>query len=71
MKGDKEFYGTLRGFDEYLNMILDEVKEFRYAGAGDTRVLVSEHSCMLLNGAHISLMVPGENKELSTFKGDE
>ena len=35
MKGDKEFYGTLRGFDEYLNMILDEVKEFRFAGAGD------------------------------------
>ena len=71
MKGDKEFYGTLRGFDEYLNMILDEVKEFRFAGAGDKRELVSEHSCMLLNGAHICLMVPGENKELTAFKEDE
>ena len=68
MKGDKEFYGTLRGFDEYLNMIMDEVKEFRYAGAGDKRVLVDEHASMLLNGAHICLMVPGENKELAAFK---
>ena len=71
MKGDKEFYGTLRGFDEYLNMIMDEVKEFRYSGAGDKRVLVSEHPCMLLNGAHICLMVPGENKELAMLQEDK
>jgi len=32
MKGDKEFYGTLRGFDEYLNMILDDVNEYRVEG---------------------------------------
>lgn len=23
MRNDKEFYGTLRGFDEYLNLIMD------------------------------------------------
>ena len=23
MQGDKEFYGTLRGFDEYMNIVLD------------------------------------------------
>jgi len=28
MQGDKEFYGTLRGFDEYFNLILDDVKEY-------------------------------------------
>ena len=67
MKGDKEFYGTLRGFDEYLNMIMEGVKEFVYAGAGSERVLVSEHSSLLLNGAHICLMVPGENKQLAAI----
>ena len=34
MKGDKEFYGKLRGFDDYLNMILEDVREFSYKGAG-------------------------------------
>ena len=37
MKGDKEFYGKLRGFDDYLNMILDDVHEFAYGGAGSQR----------------------------------
>lgn len=32
MRGEKEFYGTLRGFDEYLNIIMDDVKEYEYAG---------------------------------------
>ena len=44
MKGEKEFYGRLRGFDDYLNMMLEDVKEFAYNGAGGERVLVSEHS---------------------------
>mmetsp|Transcript_23683 Transcript_23683/g.74525 ORF Transcript_23683/g.74525 Transcript_23683/m.74525 type:complete len:89 (-) Transcript_23683:285-551(-) len=25
MKGDKELVGTLRGFDQYVNMVLDDV----------------------------------------------
>ena len=41
MKGDNEFYGTLRGFDEFLNMVLDDVKEYRFAGKGGKRELVS------------------------------
>lgn len=61
MKGDKEFYGTLRGFDEFLNMLLDDVKEYRYAGSPSKRELVSQIDTMLLNGAHICLMIPGEN----------
>jgi U6 snRNA-associated Sm-like protein LSm5 len=27
MKGDKELVGTLRGFDDYVNMVLDDVTE--------------------------------------------
>ena len=27
MKGDKEIVGTLRGFDDYVNMVLDDVTE--------------------------------------------
>ena len=67
MKGDKEFYGKLQGFDEYLNMIMEGVKEFVYAGSGSERKLITEHSSLLLNGAHICLMVPGENKKLAAY----
>ena len=61
MKGEKEFYGRLKGFDDYLNMIMEDVKEFAFSGAGKQRQLVSQHRNMLLNGAHICMMVPGEN----------
>jgi len=27
MRGDKELVGTLRGFDDYVNMVLDDVTE--------------------------------------------
>ena len=27
MKGDKEVVGTLRGFDEFVNMVLEDVTE--------------------------------------------
>ena len=37
MKGDKEFYGRLKGFDDYLNMIMEDVKEFSLTGAGKKR----------------------------------
>ena len=61
MKGDKEFFGTLRGFDEYLNIVLDDVKEYAYAGAGGKRLLLNTVDSMLLNGNNICLMVPGDN----------
>ena len=61
MKGDREFFGTLRGFDEYLNIVLDDVKEYSYAGAGGKRILLNSVDSMLLNGNNICLMVPGDN----------
>ena len=61
MKGAKEFYGRLRGFDDYLNMIMEDVREFAYEGSGMPRRLISQHKNMLLNGAHICMLIPGEN----------
>lgn len=61
MTGDKEYFGTLRGFDEYLNVVLDDVKEYQDKGKGAARTLVNQIESMLLNGAHICLMVPGND----------
>ena len=34
MKGDKELVGILRGFDDYVNMVLEEVTEYEITPEG-------------------------------------
>jgi U6 snRNA-associated Sm-like protein LSm5 len=48
--------GTLRGFDEYVNMVLDDVTciDITPNGKKETKL-----DSILLNGAHVCLMVPG------------
>jgi len=71
MKGDKELLGTLRGFDEFVNMVLDDVIEYEITPHGKKEVLHYDHQLylirslqthldqILLNGANICVMVPG------------
>lgn len=56
MKGDKEITGTLRGFDEFVNMVLDDVTEFEITPDGNR---VTKLDQILLNGNNICMMVPG------------
>ncbi|KAE9968458.1 hypothetical protein EG327_011048 [Venturia inaequalis] len=49
MKGDKEFSGTLMGFDDYVNMVLEDVTEFDFTGA-QTKL-----PKILLNGNNICM----------------
>jgi len=53
MKGDKEFAGTLLGFDDYVNMVLEDVTEFDYTGS-QTKL-----PKILLNGNNICMLIPG------------
>ena len=54
MRGDTELVGTLRGFDDYVNLVLDDAVE--YTPDGERKVLGSE---ILLNGNHGTVLVPG------------
>mmetsp|Transcript_24785 Transcript_24785/g.22515 ORF Transcript_24785/g.22515 Transcript_24785/m.22515 type:complete len:89 (-) Transcript_24785:18-284(-) len=56
MKGDKEIVGTLRGFDEYVNMVLDEVIEYEITPNGKRETKLDQ---ILLNGTNICILVPG------------
>ncbi|CAG7970707.1 unnamed protein product [Penicillium salamii] len=49
MKGDKEFSGTLLGFDDYVNMVMEDVTEFDYTGA---QIKLPK---LLLNGNNICM----------------
>lgn len=56
MRGDKELIGTLRGFDVYVNMVLEDVTEIEQSEDG----LQENHlDQILLNGNNIALLVPG------------
>eukprot|EP00644_Phytophthora_capsici_P012708 jgi/Phyca11/567110/estExt2_Genewise1.C_PHYCAscaffold_230424 len=53
MKGDKEFIGTLRGFDDYVNMVLDDVTEYEITPEGKREVKLDQ---VLLNGNNVCLL---------------
>ncbi|KAK5109737.1 RNA-binding protein lsm5 [Meristemomyces frigidus] len=49
MKTDKEFSGTLLGFDDFVNMVLEDVTEFDSSGAG------TKLPKILLNGNNVCM----------------
>ncbi|KAJ7560249.1 hypothetical protein O6H91_04G119900 [Diphasiastrum complanatum] len=53
MKGDKELVGTLRGFDVYVNMVLEDVTEFEITSEGRR---ITKLDQILLNGNNIAIV---------------
>jgi len=60
MKGDKELVGTLRGFDVFVNMVLEDVTEYEMTPDGIQETQMEQ---ILLNGNNIALLVPGGKPE--------
>ncbi|EDV26422.1 uncharacterized protein TRIADDRAFT_50007 [Trichoplax adhaerens] len=56
MKSDKEVVGTLLGFDDFVNMVLEDVTEYETTADGRR---VTKLDQILLNGNNITMMVPG------------
>ena len=56
MKGDKELVGILRGFDDYVNMVLEDVTEYTVTPNGKK---IQKVDSILLNGKNVCLLVPG------------
>ena len=56
MKSDKEIVGTLRGFDVYVNMVLEDVTEIEETAEGRKLTKLDQ---ILLNGNNIAVLVPG------------
>ncbi|KAL7579406.1 hypothetical protein ACA910_014075 [Epithemia clementina (nom. ined.)] len=60
MRGSKEVVGILRGFDDYVNLVLDDAAEYTPDPNDKSKVIKVElHSEILLNGNQIAVMVPG------------
>ncbi|XP_072034758.1 U6 snRNA-associated Sm-like protein LSm5 [Amphiura filiformis] len=56
MKSDKEVVGTLLGFDDFVNMVLEDVVEFETTAEGRR---VTKLDQILLNGNNITMLIPG------------
>ena len=59
MKNDKEFVGTLRGFDDYVNMVLEDVTEYDATPDGKKGIHLDE---ILLNGNNVTFLIPNGNR---------
>ncbi|KAF9101242.1 RNA-binding protein lsm5 [Mortierella sp. AM989] len=56
MKSEKEFTGTLKYFDDYVNMVLEDVTEFENTPEGRKTIKLEQ---ILLNGNNICMLIPG------------
>mmetsp|Transcript_2790 Transcript_2790/g.5809 ORF Transcript_2790/g.5809 Transcript_2790/m.5809 type:complete len:84 (-) Transcript_2790:311-562(-) len=58
LKTETELVGTLRGFDDYVNLVLDDAIEYSidHLTGEEKSTNLSE---ILLNGNNVALLVPG------------
>lgn len=62
LKNEQEFCGTLKGFDELVNMVLEDVVVYEYTpddGTSKQNRIETKVPSLLLNGSNICFMVPG------------
>ncbi|KAL5542410.1 hypothetical protein UlMin_010120 [Ulmus minor] len=57
MKGDKELVGTPRGFDVYVNMVLEDVTKYEITAEGRR---ITKLDQILLNGNNIAILVTSQ-----------
>lgn len=53
MKNDKEIVGTLLGFDDFVNMLLEDVTEYEHTPEGRR---ITKLDQILLNGNNITMV---------------
>eukprot|EP01053_Blabericola_migrator_P006009 Blabericola_migrator_1__6008@NODE_3029_length_2101_cov_20_844149_g1894_i0_p3_GENE_NODE_3029_length_2101_cov_20_844149_g1894_i0NODE_3029_length_2101_cov_20_844149_g1894_i0_p3_ORF_typecomplete_len109_score22_88LSM/PF01423_22/3_8e16SMATX/PF14438_6/0_029DUF150_C/PF17384_2/0_095_NODE_3029_length_2101_cov_20_844149_g1894_i016721998 len=72
MKSQKEVIGILRGFDDFVNMVLDDVSEYTWEITPDGKSMEAkiEHlEAILLNGSNVVILIPcGEPPSLDLYK---
>lgn len=54
MKNDKEIVGTLQGFDDFVNMLLEDVTEYESTPEGRR---ITKLDQILLNGNNITMVI--------------
>lgn len=63
MKNSREVVGVLKGYDVYVNMVLEDVTEYERTSQG---VIKNKLDKILLNGNNVAVLVPGGDPEKAT-----
>jgi U6 snRNA-associated Sm-like protein LSm5 len=61
MKNDRELVGMLKGYDVYVNMVLEDVTEYEKNSKGSVAKMQLDK--ILLNGNNVAILVPGGHPE--------
>lgn len=62
LQSNREFTGTLIGFDDFVNVIVEDAKEIT-VGSNLQEIPVMQHKGrMLLSGNSIAMLVPGNKR---------
>ncbi|GME70833.1 unnamed protein product [Ambrosiozyma monospora] len=62
LTNNREFVGKLVGFDDFVNIVLEDAKEYELQSESENKgkyKLISSKSRMLLNSRNLALIVPG------------
>lgn len=62
LQSNREFTGTLRGFDDFVNVIIEDAVEWIYNSDFENEQIMEYHGRMLLSGNNIAMLVPGGKK---------
>ena len=58
MRGEREIRGLLAGYDDYVNLVLENIREYDAKGQ-----LIDSEPSMLLNGNNIVGISPGKRSD--------
>lgn len=59
LQSNREFTGTLVGFDDFVNVIIEDAVEWVYNSKFEDEKILEHHGRMLLSGNNIAMLVPG------------
>ncbi|CCD25153.1 RNA-binding protein LSM5 NDAI_0E03360 [Naumovozyma dairenensis CBS 421] len=62
LQSQREFTGTLIGFDDFVNVIIEDAVEWVLNEEGEDEMIMTHHGRMLLSGNTIAMLVPGGKK---------
>ncbi|CCK71219.1 RNA-binding protein LSM5 KNAG_0G01610 [Huiozyma naganishii CBS 8797] len=63
LQSNREFTGTLVGFDDFVNVIIEDAVEWTVTD-GKSEKIMEHHGRMLLSGNNIVMLVPGGKKDI-------
>lgn len=64
LQSNREFTGKLVGFDDFVNVIIENAQEWIVNDDNENELVMEHHGRMLLSGNNINMLVPGGKKDI-------